>query len=74
MDALKLGRLPDRAPVRMTIALSPALHRLLTAYAALYREAYGEDESVADLVPFILQAFLDSDRAFQRAARGAAGA
>lgn len=70
MAALKLGKLPDRAPVRVTLALSPELHRALTDYARLYHEAYGQEESLADLLPFMLQSFLDGDRSFARARRG----
>ncbi|WP_246660566.1 DUF2274 domain-containing protein [Nitratireductor sp. XY-223] len=38
--------------------------------AALYRATYGETESVADLIPFMLEAFLESDRTFAKAQRG----
>lgn len=69
MTTLKLGKLPDRAPVRVTVALAPELHRALADYAALYREAYGQEESVAELIPFMLQTFLASDRSFARARR-----
>ena len=69
MAALKLRRLPDRAPVRLTVAIAPELHRLHEAYAALYQAAYGAEETVANLVPFMLQTFLESDRAFQRVRR-----
>lgn len=33
----------------------------------LYRATYGESETVAELIPFMLEAFLDSDRAFAKA-------
>jgi hypothetical protein len=69
MTTLKLGKLPDRAPVRVTVALAPDLHRALADYAALYRETYGQEESVAELIPFMLQNFLASDRCFARARR-----
>jgi hypothetical protein len=39
----------------------------LRDYAALYKAIYGEAEPVADLIPFMLEAFLDSDRAFAKA-------
>jgi hypothetical protein len=42
------------------------LHQLLQQYAALYAEAYGREEAIADLVPAMLVAFLESDRAFAR--------
>src|SRR3546814_3149228 len=32
-----------------------------------YRATYGEAESVADLIPFMLGAFLESDRGFAKA-------
>jgi hypothetical protein len=64
---LKLGKLPDRTPTKITITLSPELNSALRDYAAIYRDAYGESASVADLIPFMLQAFLDSDKAFAKA-------
>jgi hypothetical protein len=63
---LKLARLPDRTPVKMTISVPPDLHQALAGYAALYAEAYGREEAVADLIPAMLVSFLESDRAFMR--------
>jgi len=69
MSELKLPRLPDRTPVKMTILILPELSDALQRYAAAYEAAYGRAEAVADLIPFMLVAFLESDRAFTRAAR-----
>lgn len=66
MPELKLGRLPDRTPVKLTVTVTPDLHQLLQDYAALYAEAYGREEAVTELVPAMLAAFLESDRAFVR--------
>lgn len=66
MNALKLGRLPDRTPVKLTIALLPDLHQRLISYADLYRQTYGLEEPVGELIPHMLEAFLSSDRAFMR--------
>ena len=66
MPDLKLGKLPDRTPIRMTINLMPDLAAALSAYAEAYREAYGREEPVTDLVPAILTKFLENDRGFQR--------
>jgi hypothetical protein len=44
----------------------PDLHQALTDYAALYAQTYGRDEPVAELIPAMLAAFLESDRAFVR--------
>ncbi|MES2443997.1 MAG: DUF2274 domain-containing protein [Pseudomonadota bacterium] len=66
MAELKLAKLPDRTPVKLTIHLSPQLHGDLTRYAAAYRETYGQEEAVADLIPAMLAAFLESDKAFNK--------
>ena len=69
MTELKLPRLPDRTSVRIGIAVPPELSRALADYAALYKETYGREESVADLVPAMLSSFLESDRGFAKARR-----
>jgi hypothetical protein len=66
MPELKLGKLPDRTPVKLAITVTPDLHQMLQQYAALYAEAYGREEAVAELVPAMLTAFLESDRSFVR--------
>ena len=66
MPDLKLAQLPDRTPVKLGISVMPDLHQALVAYAALYAEAYGREEPVADLIPAMLAAFLESDRAFSK--------
>lgn len=68
---LKLAKLPDRTPAKITITVSPDLNQALHRYAALYRATYGEAEGVADLIPFMLDAFLDSDRGFAKASKEA---
>jgi hypothetical protein len=67
MEILKLGRLPDRTSVKISFQAGPDLARSLQAYAELYREIYGRDEAVADLIPRMLEIFLASDRTFVRA-------
>ncbi len=62
MVELRLPQLPDRVPVKLTIALPADLHQRLKGYATLYREAYGVEEPVVELIPAMLSAFLDSDR------------
>lgn len=66
MADLKLGKLPDRTPVKLSINVMPDLAEALGAYAALYKQAYGREEAVPDLIPAMLAAFLESDRSFQR--------
>ncbi|RWA62002.1 DUF2274 domain-containing protein [Mesorhizobium sp.] len=67
MSNLKLGRLPDRTPSKITITVSADLGQALNDYAALYRQTYGESETVAELIPYMLVEFVESDRAFAKA-------
>ncbi|KTE76862.1 DUF2274 domain-containing protein [Sphingopyxis sp. A083] len=67
MAELKLPRLPDRRPIKITISVMPDLIEALNAYAEAYEVAYGRRESVPDLIPFMLSGFLASDRSFSRA-------
>ena len=73
MANLKLGKLPDRTPVKLTISVSPELSRDLIDYARAYEEAYGEAETPSELIPAMLGAFLASDRSFARARRRSSG-
>ncbi len=66
MPNLRLGRLPDRTPVKLAISVMPDLHHALLAYARVYQDTYGQAEALSDLIPHMLAAFLDSDRAFTR--------
>jgi hypothetical protein len=66
MAELKLARLPDRTPIKLAITVTPDLHQMLQQYAALYAEAYGREESIAELIPAMLASFLESDRGFVR--------
>jgi hypothetical protein len=64
---LKLTKLPDRTPVKLSITLTPELHKALGDYAAIYNETYGQSEPLTELVPHMLAAFLASDRGFAKA-------
>lgn len=67
MAELKLAKLPDRTPVKLAITVTPDLLNALRDYAAIYAQIYGTEEPVADLIPAMLTAFLESDRNFIRA-------
>ena len=66
MTGLKLGPLPDRVPSKLAITLSPDLKKALDDYATLYARSYGSEEQVADLVPYMLEAFLKADHSFRQ--------
>ncbi len=72
MVDLKLAKLPDRTPVKLMITVSPELNQMLLAYQAAYKAAYlkaDEEESLAALLPFMIQSFLESDRNFVKVMR-----
>jgi hypothetical protein len=69
MAELRLPKLPDRTPVRITISISPDLNRRLADYAALYEESYGHTEPVQELIPAMLERFIEGDRAFTQRQR-----
>ena len=70
MSELKLSKLPDRTPSKITITVSADLNQSLLQYAEIYRTTYGETEPIAELIPYMLGIFLDSDRGFAKARRG----
>ena len=70
MADLKLPKLPDRTPVKLTVVLSPQLYADIGRYLELYHVAYDDEAATAaDLIPAMLESFLNSDRAFCRARR-----
>jgi len=69
MPALKLPKLPERAPIKIAFAASPALSEALQLYAELYQENYGVAEPLPELIPAMLERFLHTDTAFQKAQR-----
>ena len=68
-QTLKVGPLPDRTPIKLSIACEPDLHGDLKAYAEIHAQTYGKPVSVSDLVPSMLRALIDSDAGFKRARR-----
>ena len=58
---MKLGKLPDRTPVKMNVVLAPSLAKRLRDYADFYAETYGSQEEISELIPFMLEAFLEAD-------------
>lgn len=67
MAELKLAKLPDRTPVKLTITITPDLQVALTDYAAIYAQTYNSEEPITELIPAMLAGFLESDRNFGRA-------
>ena len=70
MTELKLPKLPDRSAVRITITASADLNRHLQDYADAYAVSYGAKETVAELIPYMLSAFIASDGGFKKLKTG----
>ena len=77
---LRLDKLPDRDPVKIAFTANPRLKAALDDYAELYRREYGgKKEPLSELIPYMLEAFMNADPGFRRArkaleeARTAAG-
>ncbi len=67
MASLKLGKLPDRETTKITFTASAELNKLLITYASAYEAEYGLRESITDLIPHMLEAFINADRGFRKA-------
>jgi hypothetical protein len=74
MPDLKIGRLPDRTLVKYTFSAWPELSVAIEQYAEAYRQTYGQAEPVAELLPFMVEGFLKSDRTYLKVLSAAAAA
>lgn len=70
MVKLKLDAIADEKPVKVTVELPAALHRDLSAYAAVLSRQQGQDvgDPVRLIVPMLTR-FMATDRGFAAARR-----
>ena len=66
---LKIAKLRDMTPTKMSINVTPDLKSDLDIYARLYERAYGDKQDVPNLIPLMLEGFLASDSGFKKAKR-----
>ncbi len=71
MIELKLPKIPDPTPTKMTIEILPELAGALQQHANAYEEVYGTPEAVGDLIPHMLSAFINRDYGFAQIAKDA---
>lgn len=64
---LRLGPLPSTQSVKITITVSAELKAGLDRYADLHTQEWGVKADPIQLIPHMLESFIASDRAFQRA-------
>jgi hypothetical protein len=62
---LRLGHVPKTEHINITIALAVELKDLLDRYAALHSQSNGDKNDTTRLIPYVLEAFMPRDRAFQ---------
>jgi len=65
--SLRLSKIPDRTPAKLTILLDSDILAALNDYAEIYEAAYGKREKIEQLAPEMIEIFLNSDGAFKRA-------
>ncbi len=66
MSDLKLAKLSDRSPLKLSLSISSDLKHDLQDYSRLYAITYGRTEQITELIPAMLKSFLESDHVFQR--------
>lgn len=66
MPDLRLGRLPNRTPAKLTLTLWNELDEQLKLYAELHSAQTGVEVSAADIAPQMLADYIEGDREFAR--------
>lgn len=64
---LKIGAIPDRTPVKLSLSLSPDVHDALQDYASIHEKEFGQGAQAAELAALMIERFLASDTQFKRA-------
>jgi hypothetical protein len=67
MPDLKLGRLPNRTPVKMAISIMPDYEEALRDYAAIHSAQHGVESTPADIASGMVEQFIINDREFAKA-------
>ena len=70
--ALRIAKLPNLTPVKLTVSLEPEVHQMLEDYARIYGDSYGETVKPAQLIPLMITGFLATDNGFKRARKALA--
>ena len=65
--SLKIGAVPERKSVRITLSLPPDIHAMLADYAAIHEAEFGKKTPPSELAVLMIERFLNSDAAFRRA-------
>lgn len=66
-STLRIAKLPNLTPVKLTVSLEPEVHKMLEDYARIYGDCYGETVKPSELIPSMIAGFLATDSGFKRA-------
>ncbi len=67
MTGLKIRKIPDRTPVKITLSLPPEIHSDLLIYAEIYQKEHGSVETPQILAVQMITSFIQSDGGFRKA-------
>lgn len=67
MPDLKLGKLPNRTPIKMTISVMPDFEEALRDYASIHSAQHGVESTPADIASGMVEQFIIADREFAKA-------
>jgi len=67
MTGLKIKKIPDRTPVKITLSLPPEIYSDLLIYAEIYQKEHGSVETPQILAVQMITAFIQSDSGFRKA-------
>ena len=65
--SLKLGPIPDRKPVKLSLSLAPDVNDALNDYAAIHAREHGTEVKPGDVAGLMIERFLEGDTQFKRA-------
>jgi len=65
--SLKIGAVPERKSVRITLSLPPDIHAALADYTTIHEAEFGKKTPASELAGLMIERFLNSDAAFRRA-------
>ncbi len=67
MTGLRLKKIADKTPVKLTLALPPEVHADLLRYAEIYRKEHGSQETPQVLASHMVAIFMQGDSQFRKA-------
>lgn len=66
MTGLRLKKIADKTPVKITLSLPPEVHADLLIYAEIYRKEHGSQETQQVLAAQMIATFMQGDTQFRK--------